>query len=186
MSACPMMSRRVRRTCVSIVTVCALPILYACDRGYGEHRLVGDDERAAKLSGIWNITLRLERPLSIRAMTGGLPRDVRGRVAFLEHRSTERTLTAMSNPTNVGVYDIALDSLDLPAWDPSLMPGLAARVVRGVSGHDSISIVVNPETPGHRLKLSGVLAGDAVRGLWLAESPLGGGGTFTLQRAERP
>lgn len=184
MSACLMMSRRMRRTCVSIVTLCALPILHACERDNGQHRPAGDDERAARLSGVWNITLRLERSLSIRTMAGGLPRHVSGQIAFLGRRADQMS-TAMRNATNVGVYDIALDSLELPSWDPSLTPGLAARVVRGVPGGDSILIVVNPETPGHRLKLSGILAGDAVRGFWLAESPLGGGGTFTLQRVRR-
>lgn len=42
-------------------------------------------------------------------------------------------------------------------------------------------IVVNPETPGHMLRLSGVFASDDVKRMWVAESPLGGGGTFTLR-----
>ena len=42
-------------------------------------------------------------------------------------------------------------------------------------------MVVNPETPGHMLRLSGVFADDGAKGIWVADSPLGGGGTFTVR-----
>ena len=174
-------SRPVRSAGVTIITLCALPILLACAGDTGQQRPATDAAQAAKLTGTWDITLQLNRPLSLRTTGGGLPRHVAGSIALLEDRHAERSFAAMKDPTHIGVYDIALDSLELPPWDVSLVPGLAARVVPSASGRDSIYIVVNPETPGHMLRLSGVFAGDDVKGMWVAESPLGGGGTFTLR-----
>lgn len=161
--------------------LCALSILPACSGDGGQRRPATDAAQDAKLTGTWDITLQLDRPLSLRTTAGGLPRHVTGSIAFLEDRHAERSFEAMKDPTHIGVYDIALDSLELPPWDVSLVPGLAARVVPSASARDSIYIVVNPETPGHMLRLSGVFAGDDVKGMWVAESPLGGGGTFTLR-----
>ena len=174
-------SRPVRIAGVTIITLCALPILLACAGDTGQQRPATDAAQAAKLTGTWDITLQLNRPLSLRTTGGKLPRHVAGSIALLEDRHAERSFAAMKDPTHIGVYDIALDSLELPPWDVSLVPGLAARVVPSASGRDSIYIVVNPETPGHMLRLSGVFAGDDVKGMWVAESPLGGGGTFTLR-----
>lgn len=142
--------------------------------------------RAAKLSGVWDITLELDTPLSFRTKAGRLPRQLTGQVAFLDDRLADRTFAAMRNPTNVGVYDIALDSLELPPWDARLVPGLAARVVPMESGRDSIYMVVNPETPGHTLRLWGVFVDDGAKGMWVADSPLGGGGIFMLRRRRGP
>jgi hypothetical protein len=173
--------RPARKARVSIIALCALPILLACADDSGRQRSGIDAAHSGKLTGVWDITLRLERPLSLRT-TAGLPRLVSGSIALLEDRHAERSFSAMRDPTHIGVYDIALDSLDLPPWDRGLVPGVAARIVPSTAGRDSIQIVVNPETPGHTLRLSGVFADDGVRGTWLAESPLGGGGTFTLRR----
>lgn len=166
----------------TIITLCALPVLLACAGDSAQQRPATDSSHAGKLSGTWDITLQLERPLSLRTTLGGLPRHVTGSVALLEDRHAERSFASMKEPTHIGVYDIALDSLELPPWDASLVPGLAARVKPSDSGKDSIYIVVNPETPGHMLRLSGVFADNGAQGIWVAESPLGGGGTFTLRR----
>ena len=166
---------------ITIIALCALPILLACADDSGRQRSGIDAAHSEKLTGVWDITLRLERPLSLRT-TAGLPRLVSGNIALLEDRHAERSFAVMKDPTHIGVYDIALDSLDLPPWDRGLVPGVAARVVPSASGSDSLQIVVNPETPGHMLRLSGVFVDDGVQGTWLAESPLGGGGSFTLRR----
>lgn len=174
-------TRSARSARVTIVGLCVLPILLACS-GDGRHqRAAIDPSHAGLLTGTWDITLQLERPMSLRTTAAELPHHVTGSVALLEDRQAERSFAAMKDPTHIGVYDIALDSLELPPWDASVVPGLAARVVPGESGRDSIYIVVNPETPGHMLRLSGVLAADGAKGVWVAESPLGGGGTFTLR-----
>ena len=177
-----MLSRSARNAGTTIITLCALPVLLACAGDSAQQRPATDSSHAGKLSGTWDITLQLERPLSLRTTLGGLPRHVTGSVALLEDRHAERSFASMKEPTHIGVYDIALDSLELPPWDASLVPGLAARVKPSDSGKDSIYIVVNPETPGHMLRLSGVRDGDDVHGIWVAESPLGGGGTFMLRR----
>lgn len=174
-------TRPVRSARVVIATLCALPILLACTGDARQQRAALDTSHAGELTGTWQITLQLERPMSLRTTAGALPRHISGSVAFLDDRNAERSFEAMKDPTHIGVYDIALDSLELPPWDVSLVPGLAARVVPGEAGRDSLYIVVNPETPGHMLRLWGVLGNDGAKGSWVAESPLGGGGTFRLR-----
>lgn len=168
------------REAVTIIALCALPVLLACAGDLGQQRPALDSSHAGKLTGTWDITLQLERPMSLRT-PAGLPRQVSGSLALLEDRHAERSFAAMKDPTHIGVYDIALDSLELPPWDAGLVPGVAARVVPAESGRDSIYILVNPETPGHMLRLSGIFADDGAKGTWVADSPLGGGGTFTLR-----
>ena len=69
------------------------------------------------------------------------------------------------------------------------MPGLVARIAAGTReasagvAPDSIYVVLNPEAPAHAIRLAGVITDDAVRGVWAAESPLGGGGSFVWRRA---
>ena len=169
------------RTTATIVALCVLTILSACSGDARQQRAVLDHSHARKLTGSWDITLQLDRPMSLRTTADVLPRHAAGSIALLEDRHAERSFAAMKDPTHIGVYDIALDSLELPPWDASLVPGVAARVVPRDSGRDSIYIVVNPETPGHMLRLSGVFADEGASGSWVAESPLGGGGTFTLR-----
>ena len=41
---------------------------------------------------------------------------------------------------------------------------------------------MNPETPRHFFRLAATFHGDSVTGTWIAESFVGGGGTFTLRR----
>ena len=169
------------RSGATIITVCVLSILLACARDTTQQHPATDSSHAEILTGTWDITLRLERPLSLHTTAGGLPRHVTGSLALLEDRYAERSFEAMRNPTHIGVFDIALDSLGLPAWDASLVPGVAAQVVPSASGRDSVQMVINPETPGHMLRLWGAFAGDDATGIWVAESPLGGGGSFTLR-----
>ena len=171
-----------RRNALRVLSLCALPVLLACLDDARQRRATIDPSHAGLLTGTWDITLQLERPMSLRTTADALPRRVTGSIALLEDRRAERSFAAMKDPTHIGVYDIALDSLELPPWNISLVPGLAGRVVPRESGNDSIYIVVNPETPGHMLRLSGVLVDDGgARGTWIAELPLGGGGTFTLR-----
>ena len=170
-----------KRTMASVVALCVSAMVLACSGDARQQRSALDHTHAGKLTGSWDLTLQLDRPMSLRTTADALPRHATGSIALLEDRHAERSFTSMRDPTHIGVYDIALDSLELPPWDASLVPGVAARVVPQDSGRDSIYIVVNPETPGHMLRLSGVFAGDDVKGTWLAESPLGGGGVFTLR-----
>ena len=178
-------TRPARSAHISVIRLCVLPILLACAGDARQQRPAFDSSHAEYLTGTWAITLQLDRPLTLRTTVGALPRQVTGSIALLEDRHAERSFAAMKDPTHIGVYDIALDSLELPPWDGSVVPGLAARLVPREGGKDSVYMVVNPETPGHMLLLSGVIAGDEATGVWLAQSPLGGGGTFRLQRPGR-
>lgn len=66
-----MPSRPVRSAGVTIITLCALPILLACAGDTGQQRPATDAAQAAKLTGTWDITLQLNRPLSLRTTGGG-------------------------------------------------------------------------------------------------------------------
>ena len=122
-------TRSTRNARVTIVTLCVLPILLACS-GDGRHqRAAIDPSHAGLLTGTWDITLQLERPMSLRTTAAELPHHVTGSVALLEDRQAERSFAAMKDPTHIGVYDIALDSLELPPWDAGVVPGLAAPLI---------------------------------------------------------
>jgi hypothetical protein len=43
-------------------------------------------------------------------------------------------------------------------------------------------IVLNPETPRYAVRLSGTFDANTATGTWIAESFLGGGGTFVMRR----
>ena len=162
----------------------ALFLLLACGDSRTPAERGPDEPLAARLAGTWDMKLRLERPLSLATDAGSLPRSVSGTLALLESRSGRHIFEQMDRATHVGVYDIDLGALGFPSMDAGIVPGVAARkVARGsASGEDSIYILMNPETPRHFLRLAATFRGDSVTGTWIAESFLGGGGTFTLRR----
>lgn len=141
------------------------------------------EAQSARLAGSWDVTLRLERPLTVSTDVSRLPRTVGGTLTLLPNRDPRVSFDQMHDPTHVGVYEIALDSLGFPRREPGFVPSVAARTVAGTSADlDSIHIVMDPETPRRAVHLAGVLQRGEVRGTWVAESFLGGGGTFVLRR----
>ena len=166
----------------------ALLLALGCRSDSPSKRRDLDEPMMHRLAGSWDVTLRLERPLSLNMDASKLPRTVDGIATFLEARNGKLSFEELSGPTHIGVYDIDLNALGFPPRDEGVIPGLAARNVTGQSqspvspGRDSVYIVINPETPRHSLRLTGLFEGDSIRGIWVAESFLGGGGTFTLRR----
>jgi hypothetical protein len=147
---------------------------------------------AERLVGTWQCTLRLERPLSLSTDASKLPRSVVGTVALLETRGGKPSFDQMDAPTHVGVYVIDLGALGFSrSPGGGVIPGLVARTVRkpasaAASVRDSLFVVINPQTPDRSVRLSGTFDGDSASGVWVAESLLGGGGTFTLRRGTNP
>jgi hypothetical protein len=157
----------------------------ACGGDGGGRKRVVDDSLGAGLAGTWEITLRLERPLSLSMEANRLPRSVTGTVALLEDHDGPHSFDQIQQPTHVGVFDVDMDALGFPPHDKGVVPGAAARIVASAIGsapRDSVYLVLNPETPDHSLRLSGTFDGTDASGEWIAESFLGGGGTFTLRR----
>lgn len=139
------------------------------------------------MDGVWDVILRLERPMSFAEEGRAIPRNVEGRITLLEDKTGRPASTRIRVPTFVGVYDIDVGALGLPAGELGAVPGVVARRAPSApaasNAHtDSVFLVMNPEMPGHSVRLSGVIAGDTARGSWTGESPLGGGGSFVLQR----
>ena len=142
---------------------------------------------ADRLEGAWDLSLRLERAMSLSPTAAALPFTVRGAVTMMGNRRTDVSFPSIPQPTQIGVYQLALDSLGLARWDENEVPGLVAREARKLANapsdhRDSVVIVLNPGIPTRVIRLLGVIDGDDVRGAWTAESPLGGGGTFLLRR----
>ena len=171
-------------------TVCALFTLFlvfGCRGDLAPQRHV-DESLAERLAGTWDLMLQLERPMSLSTDSRRLPLSVRGTVVLLEVRTGQLTFEQMKGATHAGVYEIDLGAMGLPALDAGTIPGVAARRVTngaeapGGRGHDSVFMVINPESPRHVLRLTGTFEGDSVSGVWVAESFFGGGGRFALRR----
>jgi hypothetical protein len=178
--------RGFRSTGSAAVVVLVMLTSLRCGGDGPQRRQVMDDTSAARLTGTWDITLRLERPMTFSTNPKTLPRNVRGTVAFLEDHDAPASLADLNGPTHTGVYDIDLDSLEMPVWSAGGVHGLVAKIGALLARPDSLFLVLNPESPGHFVRLSGVLVDGSGSGTWVAESPLGGGGTFTLRRRAEP
>jgi hypothetical protein len=140
-----------------------------------------DESVAGRLIGTWDLTLSLDRPLSLSTDAHTLPRSVAGTVAFLEASKEHLSFEGLGAPTHMGVYHVDLGALGFPARDADVVPDLAARVV-AAPRRDSVYILLNPETPRYALRFSGTFDANGASGVWVAESFLGGGGTFVMRR----
>ncbi|MEO5815553.1 MAG: hypothetical protein ABIT20_09770 [Gemmatimonadaceae bacterium] len=151
------------------------------------HRIV-DETLASRLAGTWDIVLTLDRPLSLSTDGRTLPRTAVGTVALLEVGQDPLSFEQMTAPTHMGVYHINLGALDFPPRDDNVMPALGARVIAVPSdaaapaARDSLYMLLNPESARYALQLAGTFDRDVASGTWIAESFLGGGGTFTMRR----
>ncbi|MEO8333708.1 MAG: hypothetical protein ABI664_01960 [bacterium] len=166
----------------------ALLVAVGCNpESSAEHRVV-DETVAGRLVGTWDIVLTLDRPLSLSTDTHTLPRTAAGTVALLEVGRDPLSYDQMKAPTHMGVYHIDLGSLDFPPRDDNGMPALVARIVdippRGTATgeRDSVYMVLNPESSRYALSLAGTFDHANASGTWIAESFLGGGGTFVMRR----
>lgn len=167
--------------------VAALVLMAACGNDAAEREHVLESAPAQHLVGVWDATLKLERPIAIASSRQSLPRSIAGTVSFLESRHEHLTFTQMGTPTHVGVYDLDFRELGFPTSETGDAPLVVARTVHradaSASGMhaDSVYVVLNPGTSRYALILTGAFSGDSVLGAWTAESFLGGGGVFVLR-----
>lgn len=157
----------------------------ACADG-GSRRAEAGRVPTKRLDGGWDLSLRLERAMSLSSTPVALPFTVRGVITMMTNDRPALSFASISAPTQIGVYALPLDSLGLLPWDRGEVPTLAARDIGRTSfpaaTGDSVLIVLNPGMPGRTLRLAGVYVDGRIRGEWIAESPLGGGGTFEMRR----
>jgi hypothetical protein len=170
------------------ITTPALALLAAlgCSNG-SAHTQAVDESVAGRLVGTWDITFVLERPLSLSTDARKLPRSVAGTLALLERGTEPLSFEQMSAPTHMGVFHVDIGALGFPPSETGV-PDLVARVVASsqrstaAQERDSVYIVLNPETPRYAVRLSGRFDAHDATGTWIAESFLGGGGTFVMRR----
>ncbi len=150
-------------------------------RDAGERTPVREDV-AARLSGQWDVSMRLERPLALTTEGSALQRTVAGTITLVMSRDAAARFAQMPAPTHVGVHAIDLALFGMPHRPPGYVPSVAARLAGNAGGQDSVYLLLDPETPTQSVHLAGVLNASEIRGSWVAESFLGGGGSFTMRR----
>ena len=186
------MSERCAESLMRKLAVILLGVVMLLASACGEVRSTVQDvpgATAAHLSGTWDLSLRVERPMSLSHTPATPPFTVRGTVMLMATSRHDLSFASMRAPTQIGVYELALDSLGLLEWNAGVIPAVAARAVptsANAGMADSVFMVLNPGVPEREIRLTGVFTGEDVRGVWTAASPLGGGGSFVLQRILRP
>src|ERR1051325_6876417 len=100
---------------VAAVALVALGILGCGSDGMPRSQPV-DDTSVTRLTGTWDLTLTLDRPMTFSTDLKILPRSVNGTMAFAEDHNAQASLANLGGLTHAGVYDIRLDSLELPRW----------------------------------------------------------------------
>ena len=155
--------RQRRRSGASALALVAyLGLMSACGGG-GSRRHEAGQFAARRLDGTWEVSLRLERRMSLAMTPATLPFTVHGTITMMTNDRTDVSFGSMSEPTAIGVYALRLDSLGLPPWQDGEMPELAARAhdpARGSGAEsDSVLIVLNPAAPARLVRLTGALAG---------------------------
>ncbi|MEP6729403.1 MAG: hypothetical protein ABJE10_02140 [bacterium] len=157
-------------------------VAVACGSGAEKRTRALDDAAARRLIGAWDVTLWLDRPVSMAATSQPLPVRVSGTMAFVENHYDQPSFPELEAPTHSGVYDVNLSVFGVPPHDDGGATVIARAARNTVGGQrDSVFIVMNP---GQRtaLLLRGTFERDSVVGAWTSESLVGGGGRFVLVR----
>ena len=178
--------RRAARACVAAI----LLVTSAACEARGARRSEVASPPTRRLDGAWELTMRLDRRMSLSATPATLPFTLRGTVTMMTNENVGASFAPIAAPTAIGVYAIRMDSLGLSSPLDGDVPTLAARerlqrATPAGATRDSVLIVLNPASPTRLVRFVGALGGAVIRGEWTAESPLGGGGTFEMHRATR-
>ncbi|MEP6621119.1 MAG: hypothetical protein ABJE47_17465 [bacterium] len=160
----------------------------ACSDDAAQRQHALEAAPALHLIGTWDVTLRLERPITLVSDAKDLPRNIDGTITLLEFHSERLSFPQMDAPTHTGVYDMDIRALGFQPSNGDAAPLVIARTTayehaspQAVNA-DSLHIVLNPGPSRYAVLLNGVFRGDSIVGTWHAESFLGGGGTFLLRR----
>jgi hypothetical protein len=165
----------------------ALLAVLGCSNG-SAHTPALDESVAARLTGTWDLTFTLERPLSLSTDARTLPRSVSGTAALLEVGSDPMSFDQMRGATHMGVFRVDLAAMGFPGRESGVIPDVAARVVATpqststAAARDSVYLILDPETPRYSIRLAGTFDANSASGVWIAESFLGGGGSFVMRR----
>jgi hypothetical protein len=167
---------------LAIAYVTALLMTTACGTDAGQRSRALDAAAARRLIGAWDVTLWLDRPITMASSPRVLPFRVSGTMAFVEDHYEQPSFPQLKAPTHSGVYDIDLSALGLPAPGEDAPAAIARAASNGDGQRDSVVMVINPGRSGPALLFRGAFDADSVVGVWISESLLGGGGRFVLAR----
>ena len=134
----------------------------------------------ARLDGVWEARLVLERPVVLTADTSDPPRQVTGSLALLRNESVHERHGSIGVPAYLGTYDIDFGVFGFDQRGRGALPSAIAKV----TPNDSVTIALDPSNTEASLLLRGTLAHDSIVGTWaLLSRGSGGGGSFILRRA---
>lgn len=160
-----------------IIRGLVLAVALAACNGGSAAVLTNGGNANRQLTGIWDVSLSLERPYPLE-LTDPPARRVCGTIGFV---AATRQFAGTVDESD-GVYDIDLARIGLD-WirDTRFPAAIAHRADMRLATPDSIGITLKPGSQ-ERIELTGLYRIAGVEGRWTAQSPRGtASGFFTLR-----
>jgi hypothetical protein len=174
----------------TLAALLALPACHGADQADREAALARAN--AARLVGVWDVTLILDRPLTQLIDAHVTAPKVVGTMAFTENRSGDFTYADFGEATDKGVYDLDLTVFGMTLGDDGRLASVIARTApmgpagdsaRSAAIQDSVTIALVPGDAQLLIRLRGMLVGDTLSGTWTAELlRTGAAGHFSMRR----
>lgn len=150
----------------------------ACHDG-GSSRKTADTTQATDLAGLWEIRLKLERPVVLVTTTTRMPDEVRGYFAFVRNHARRDRYPAIGTPSYYGSYDVDFAPFGFGPSTKNVPPSALASLYAG----DSVLIALDATDTELAVTLRGAMTGDSLVGGWTASSRrVGGGGVYVMRR----
>jgi len=165
-----------RTFAMRIMTFFATTTAFACTDQTVVRRLAGT-QQAQQLVGLWDVRLRLDRPLTLHTPSAD---TAHAELTLIPNAWVVGTYPEISAPTNYGTYDGDLSAFGFDPRETGQIPvAIATR-----TGGDSVEVVLAPGR-AESVTLRGRLHGDSVTGTWGASVfHFGCGGRFVMVRRE--
>ena len=166
-------------------TFALLIVLVACSEGRSAN-ISGEDPAAGKLVGVWDATMKVERPYPLQLRPSQVT-AIRGTLGLIENGTRTASAEDAASATQLGVYDLPLSQIGLEWNGTAAFPAATASITgpttyaSPASGSDSVRIVLNPGSE-ERIILSGRYEPDGIQGTWTAQSARGSAnGSFSMR-----
>jgi len=159
--------------------------LVGCGEGRSANR-AGEDPAAGKLVGVWDATMKVERPYPLQLRPSQVT-AICGAIGLIENGTKSASVEDIASATQLGVYDLPLSQIGLEWSGKAAFPAATASMTSSVtdaspaSGSDSVRIVLNPGSE-ERIILSGRYGSGGIQGTWTARSARGtANGSFSMR-----
>jgi hypothetical protein len=160
-------------------------VLVACSEGRSANT-GGEDPAAGKLVGVWDATLKVERPYPLQLQPSQVA-AICGTIGLIENGARSASAEDLASATQLGVYDLPLSQIGLEWNGKAAFPAATASITGPTthapppSGSDSVHIVLNPGSE-ERIILSGRYEPGGIQGTWTAQSARGtANGSFSMR-----